>query len=104
MKIYEGSREKALLGLTEIKVTVNDQPLKHRVRHSPTSFEWGYLGSGPADLALSILWNFMGHEPTRADYMCFKDQFVAKWGNEWQVTGEEIQNWLNAFAEAKERS
>ena len=25
------------------------------VDHSPTGFEWGYLGSGPADLALNIL-------------------------------------------------
>ena len=26
-----------------------------RVLHSPTGFEWGYGGSGPADLALNIL-------------------------------------------------
>ena len=24
--------------------------LKHYVRHSPDGFEWGYYGSGPADL------------------------------------------------------
>ena len=27
----------------------------HVSLHSPTGFEWGYLGSGPADLALSLL-------------------------------------------------
>lgn len=26
------------------------------VRHSPTGFEWGYGGSGPAELALNCLW------------------------------------------------
>lgn len=30
-------------------------PLPHKVYHSPTGFEIGYGGSGPADLALSIL-------------------------------------------------
>jgi hypothetical protein len=29
--------------------------LPHVVYHSPTGMEWGYAGSGPADLALSIL-------------------------------------------------
>ena len=29
-------------------------PLPHLVRHSPTGFEWGYRGSGPADLALAL--------------------------------------------------
>jgi hypothetical protein len=31
----------------------------HLVQHSPTGFEWGYDGSGPADLALSILGKFV---------------------------------------------
>jgi hypothetical protein len=29
--------------------------LPHQVKHSPDGFEWGYFGSGPADLARSIL-------------------------------------------------
>src|SRR5215469_776339 len=29
--------------------------LTHRPRHSPTGMTWGYAGSGPADLARSIL-------------------------------------------------
>jgi len=29
-----------------------EQPV---VQHSPTGYEWGYFGSGPADLALNIL-------------------------------------------------
>jgi hypothetical protein len=35
-------------------------PLPHCVVHSPTGFEWGYGGSGPADTALSILADFLG--------------------------------------------
>ena len=43
------------------QVTVEDQeahtsaPLHHVRHHSPTGMEWGFGGSGPADLAHSIL-------------------------------------------------
>lgn len=33
------------------------------VYHSPTGVEWGYGGSGPADMALTILAHFYGVEP-----------------------------------------
>lgn len=34
----------------------NGRPVLHRwVSHSPDGFEWGYGGSGPADLALNLL-------------------------------------------------
>jgi len=39
------------------------EPLKHIVRHSPTGFSWGYAGSGPADLARSILADYLGLRP-----------------------------------------
>ena len=39
---------------------VTIQPLGHVIRHSPTGFEWGYAGSGPADLALSIMCDHLG--------------------------------------------
>lgn len=39
-------------------VTVDGEPLDLRLElrnHSPTGFDWGYCGSGPAQLALAIL-------------------------------------------------
>lgn len=39
-------------------VTVDNRSLNPRLdlfNHSPTGFEWGYGGSGPAQLALAIL-------------------------------------------------
>lgn len=53
-------------------------PLPHRVRHSPTGFEWGYDGSGPADLALAIVHNFLGYEPAPMIYQEFKRRIVAR--------------------------
>lgn len=53
MKTYEGKRE----GYAAL-VTVDGAPLNPRFdlwNHSPTGFEWGYAGSGPAQLALALL-------------------------------------------------
>ena len=38
-------------------------PLHHVIYHSPTGFAWGYGGSGPADLAMSILADHLGEHP-----------------------------------------
>jgi len=97
MKIYRGKRIKTPGNLYPygIKVTVNNKPLKHRVYHSPTGLEWGYGGSGPADLARSILWDHLGKEPSPALYQEFKRAFVATWGDEWQISSLEIQDWID---------
>jgi hypothetical protein len=50
-----------------LRITVNGQPLRQVVYHSPTGMEWGYAGSGPADLALSILADFFGEQPSHRD-------------------------------------
>src|SRR3990167_7995575 len=47
------------------------EPLRHVVWHSPTGFEWGYHGSGPADLALSILADHFGERQTPTEARAF---------------------------------
>jgi hypothetical protein len=73
-------------------------PLLHRVRHSPDGLNWGYGGSGPADLARSILWEHLGREPEPALYQDFTWAFVARFphGQPWILTGREIERWLGA--------
>jgi len=96
MKIYKGIRLDPEKGtISNVVVAVNGEPLKHRVYHSPDGFNWGYGGSGPADLARSILWDFIGAEPTPSLYQDFKFCFVSGWKDEWQITSEEIQNWID---------
>ena len=95
MKIYKGKRLGEAEGIPWVRVTVNGKPLEHHVHHSPTGFEWGYRGSGSADLARSILWDFLGREPAHVLYQSFKFRFVAGWGDEWQITSEEIQKWIS---------
>ena len=53
MSLYEGKRTK--MGPV---VTVDGDLLNPRLdlrNHTPTGFDWGYCGSGPAQLALAIL-------------------------------------------------
>lgn len=102
-KIYKGKR----LPNNTCLVTVNGKkPLYHISMHSPTGFEWGYGGSGPADLALSILADFLGENPTpnqlyTGNCKCwrlhqkFKQEFIAGLPNDtWVILGSEISGWL----------
>jgi hypothetical protein len=53
------------------------------VHHSPTGFEWGYGGSGPADLALNIvevILNEIGYIGERVD--CWKGDC---WADSWKL-------------------
>jgi hypothetical protein len=67
--------------------TVNDRPVHHVVRHSPTGMEYGYGGSGPSDAARSILLTVLPSDQADKYYMQFKWDFVANWkGNEVEDT------------------
>ena len=49
----------------------------HVPRHSPTGIEWGYRGSGPADLARSVLLALADEPTADALYHRFKAEVVA---------------------------
>lgn len=82
-------------------------PLRQVVLHSPTGFGWGYGGSGPADLALSILCDVLGERPSRKrlyygrlkaqpHYQAFKREFVSGWefGGGFEIDSGTILDWL----------
>lgn len=90
MKQYEGRRTGQ-----GVAVTVNGSPLDPRLdlsNHSPTGFEWGYCGSGPAQLALAILTDHFGkHEPALTFYQRFKWQVIVKLPRKrWTLTSREV--------------
>lgn len=63
--------------------------------HSLDGFNWGYGGSGPAQLALALLYNATHDKQLTLDnYQAFKWQFVAHWGDTWQITDQAIRDWL----------
>jgi len=96
MKIYKG--QKSSMGPNSVAVVFPDHSrpnylLPHIVRHSPDSFNWGYGGSGPADLALSILTDFAGRDFAELHYQKFKNDFIAPAGIELMITDSMIEEW-----------
>jgi hypothetical protein len=66
----------------EIFVTINGEYLDIRPslkieNHSPTGFNWGYGGSGPAQLALAILMEFLPVKKAQAYKQDFKWKVIA---------------------------
>jgi hypothetical protein len=79
--------------------------IKHVDRHSPDGFEFGYGGSGPSDLALSILSDFAKTKYFRDNqdeaekiedyYQNFKWHFIAGMSEPGgQITHDEILSWM----------
>lgn len=76
--------------------TLRQLPLRLDLRdHSPTGFEWGYVGSAPAQLALAMI-----AEATKSDdlaiatYHQFKEQVLAVIPryDSWSMTYDEIHS------------
>ena len=71
-------------------------------RHSPTGWEWGYSGSGPAQLALALLLD-VGAPAAVALQHCqrFKVGYVQRWrGARWTLDADEAVVWLAAAGAA----
>jgi len=90
VKIYEGKR----YGYA-VEVTVNGSPLDPRLdlwNHSPTGFEWGYGGSGPAQLALAILADHLANDEKAVRlHQDFKFKVIASLSRQgWTLTSDQI--------------
>lgn len=65
MKTYSGRRDKSATCHVWIIEAGDSRALPLRLdlfNHSPTGFEWGYAGSGPAQTALAILADATGDD------------------------------------------
>lgn len=89
MKVYRGDRT-----LDGIEVTVDDEPLDQRLdikRISENGFEWSYEGPEPAQLALAILADRLGDaDAALAAHEAFMREIVANFGNEWEMSEEDV--------------
>ena len=105
MKTYTGRRLP-----DSCEVTVNGQPLKPRLdlwNHSPTGFDWGYEGSGPAQLALALLADALNDTIALQLHQRFKREVVARlprsaWKT-WTIRELEIRRWYHQRRTAKKR-
>lgn len=76
-------------------VTVNGARLNERRdlrNHSPTGFEWGYHGSGPAQLALAILADHLKDDAKALRlYQDFKRDVISRLHRDvWTLTSAQI--------------
>src|SRR5213592_2403403 len=97
MKTYEGRRE----GYA-VLVTVNGRPLNPRLdlwNHSPTGFEWGYGGSGPAQLALALVADALGDDEAALDiYQRLKFRVVGRLPKDgWSLTETELTDAIRSL-------
>ena len=78
---------------------VNEE-LEHIEKHSPDGFNWGYGGSGPADLAYAILVDFcdrrrMPENIPEKYYQEFKETFVVKFEEKFEIDDHVIGKWID---------
>lgn len=84
-------------GLSFMYVGSEPLPARNDIRdHSPDGFNWGYGGSGPAQLALALIAHATGgdHVPPVL-YQSFKFAVVGRLSqNEWALCSTDILRWL----------
>lgn len=56
---------------------LDPKPSQEIWNHSPDGFNWGYSGSGPAQLGLAILLACLPREKALARYQDFKSKVIA---------------------------
>jgi hypothetical protein len=93
MKTYEGKRT-----IDGLVVTVDGQRLDEHYeikRFTKYGFEWTYEGPGPQQLALAILFDYLG-DKERAIRLSepFMQEIVANLDQDWTLGGDEIEAFL----------
>jgi len=106
VKIYKIVRH------NHVVATVNGKPLRHIVLYSPTGFYFSHRGHGQLDLAVSILADYFGEDPTKeqlfyGECQCclahedFKQNFLdVQHGDSFTISEEEIKLW---YAQRRKR-
>ncbi len=96
-QLYQGRRKPD--GSCEILADGKPLSLRRSLRiwnHSPTGFEWGYGGSGPAQSALAILLDYTGKRNfCERFHQDFKWQFMAPAPKKgWVITSRHIDEFI----------
>lgn len=98
-KTYTGQRNRGTRNTVWVDAghIVYDLPTRTDLRnHSPDGFEWGYGGSGPAQLALAVLCDALQDE-TEAQclYQDFKRDVIAGLDRDtWVLSVEDVLQWV----------
>lgn len=101
MKTYVGKRQGYVVAVTVDGRRLN--PRQDLWNHSPDGFEWGYGGSGPAQLALAILADHCQNDDQALNfYQRFKWKVIAELPHRgWTLTTEGIDGILQKLQAAE---
>lgn len=103
---YVGGRSKQGVTVTREREDGGGGPLPMRLdlaMKSPTGFEWGYSGSGPAQFALAILSDVVGGRRAVPNFQRFKFAVVGRLPHAgWVLTRDEVIDWFEREAEPEE--
>jgi hypothetical protein len=97
MKVYEGRRT-----IDGLMVTVNGDRLDEHYevsRFTRFGFEWTYEGESPRQLALAVLYDFLG-DKARAIALSepFMKSTIANLDNDWMLTDSDLDAFLRRCA------
>jgi uncharacterized protein (DUF2249 family) len=99
--VYRGYRTPTAPIGEECTVTVDGEPLERRydlLSASPTGFEWGYGGSGPAQLAVALLAHAYDDEFACEHYQRFKRDTIADLPRlGWMLTERDLDDWRESL-------
>ena len=79
-------------------VPLAPEPSQALWNHSPDGFAWGYQGSGPAQLALALLYDVLRDRVFALEhYQAFKRAVVSRWPRceNWSITSIDILKWMS---------
>lgn len=108
MKEYTGYRTPQGCVVTVHRDGEAPRPLDLRLdlrRHSPTGPEWGYSGSGPAQLALALAADVLGDDERAQDvYQQLKLRVVAKLPKDgWKLSQRTLLTAIDASERGRSR-
>jgi hypothetical protein len=99
--VYRGYRTPTAPIGEECEVIVDDEPLERRydlLSASPSGFEWGYGGSGPAQLAVALLAHAYDDEFAVEHYQRFKRETIADLPRlGWMLTDRDLDAWRESI-------
>lgn len=104
-RAYAGIRAAGQSGagtVTRVELNGARSPLDLRLdlyNHSPDGFQWGYHGSGPAQLALALVADATGDDQLALKvYQKFKREIVGTLPDRWQLDAGNIADFAKSLA------
>jgi hypothetical protein len=103
MAIYEGHREGGVAVVTRDGSILPLLPSLSLRNRSPAGFEWGYGGSGPAQLALALLLDATDWVVALRHVQRFKRDVVSRWPESWSISAADIRRWVEEHDNTDDR-